>query len=311
MTEDMNPWKQMTHSSVRRTELPTPYDFFWMLDEKGRMGLKISFSDLLPDYQPADKTGSIIQLINRPENGKAELYLLITNSSDKDVFYSLCLDLIRVSQSVLHEADLWTALEKRLQHWQRFLRQGALQSMPEQLQMGLYAELCFLQEIMDVLTPLQALSGWVGPDFDKQDYSFQNCLTEIKCFITSKGPFIKISSLHQLYFDVKPLYLTAFGVSKTSTGRSVVNIMAEISSRLTSPDEADLFEKQLNQYGYFEGITEGPFFKYHTDSRRSYHIESAFPRIVPGQLADEILSVQYLVDLSKCTAFEVDVIPFL
>jgi hypothetical protein len=311
MTEEMNPWKQMAHSSVRRTELPTPYDFFWMLDEKGRMGLKISFSDLLPDYQPADKTGSIIQLINRPENGKAELYLLIAHSSDKDVFYSLCLDLIRVSQSVLHETDLWTALEKRLHHWQRFMKQGALRSMPEQLQMGLYAELCFLQEIMDVLTPLQALSGWVGPDFDKQDFSFQDCLTEIKCFITSKGPFIKISSLHQLYFDVKPLYLTAFGVSKTSTGRSVLDIIAEINTRLTGPDESDLFEKQLNQYGYYDGITEGPYFKYHTDSRRRYRIESAFPRIVPGQFADEILSVQYSVDLSKCTAFEVDVIPFL
>lgn len=312
MIDDViNPWTQMVYSSIQRIDMPAPYDFFWVLDEKGRAGMKISFSELPLDFQPLEKAGGIIHVISRAEHKKDELFLLVTNRGDRDVFYSLCLDLISVAQSVPSETELCSSVDKRLRHWQRFLKQGAAKNIAEHLQMGLYAELSFLaEELLTVMPAAEALQTWVGPDFDKQDYSFESCLIEIKSFITSKGPFIKISSMHQLFFDVKPLFLIAYGISKISNGRSIEDMITEISKRLTNYDEQDLFERQLNKYDYFEGITEGPFFKYHIDSRRNYLVEATFPRIVPEHLADEIISVQYSVDLSKCSAFEVHKVPF-
>lgn len=300
----------MVYSSVRRTDLPTPYDFFWVVDEIGRIGLKICFDELPLDFHPLDRTGAIIQAVNRAENQKNELFLLIADPADQGIFYRLCIDLIAVSQTVRNESELCRAIEKRLRHWQRFLNHGASKSMPEHLQMGLYAELSFLKEALSGMTPADALAAWVGPDFDKQDFSFESCLAEVKCFLTSKGPFITISSMHQLYFDVKPLYLAAFGVSRLNSGLSVSDLAAEIRSYLTNETELDTLESKLNSYGYFEGITEGPFYSYHTDSRRRYYIETAFPRIIASQLAEGIQSVQYSIDLSKCAAFEVDTIPF-
>ena len=313
MTEQHNnPWSTLNLSSSRRVELETVHDFFWILDDQGRMGLKTSFRELPHEASPIEKISGMAVVLRHSDRQTDELFLIITNPADREIFYSLCLDLIRSTQEASGDRQLYYTILNRLRHWRRFLSETAAKTLSEQLQMGLYAELLFLKETaLTVLTPEAALHSWVGPDFDKQDFSFDGCLAEIKAFITSKGPFVKISSMHQLFFDEKPLYLTAFGLSRVSAGTSIITLIAEIQESLPGEIENDLFDQKLAQYGYFQGITEAPFFNYAADSRRIYKITEDFPRIVPNQISKEIVTVQYSIDLSKCRAHAVPEVPII
>lgn len=313
MTEQhSNPWSSLHLSSSRRVEIETVHNFFWVLDDQGRIGLKVNFSNLPHQEAAIGKIRGINVIVRQDEHQSTELYLIISSNADREIFHSLSLDLIKSTHQIPGSTEMYECILKRLRHWQRFLSQTAAKTLPEQLQMGLYAELLFLRDtVMTALPPEAALHTWVGPDFDKQDFSFQACLTEIKAFITSKGPFVRISSLHQLFFDDKPLYLIAFGISRVSAGASVVTLISEIREKLTSELEHDLFDQKLAQYGYFEGITEEPFFTYTADSRRIYMISTEFPRIVPDQIPNSIMNVQYSIDLSKCQSFAADVLPII
>jgi len=313
MTEQHStPWSTLHLGSFRRVELETVHDFFWILDNRGSMGLKIALGEIPEEAAPIGKISGITVVSQRSDHQTDDLFLIITNASDREIFYSLCLDLIQSTQEASGDVQLYDSIQKRLRHWQRFLSQTAAKTLSEQVQMGLYAELLFLKEtVMPVLSPEAALHSWVGPDFDKQDFSFETCLTEVKAFITSKGPFVKISSMHQLFFDEKPLYMNAFGITRISAGSSIVTLIAEIREMLSSEMEHDLFDQKLAQYGYFEGITEPPFFTYTRDSGHIYKITPEFPRIVPDQISSRIVSVQYTVDLSKCKQFAVTSVPIV
>ncbi|WP_419802127.1 PD-(D/E)XK motif protein [Mucilaginibacter sp.] len=310
MTEETNnPWAKINLASSKRVEIKTAYRFHWIKDDKGRSGLRINFKNIPADAEPIAKISGITSLIHRHENVDDELFLVIMNPSDQDIFHTLCLDLINSSLTAETEPKLYSTVANRLRHWQRFLSMGAAKTMTEQLQMGLFAELAFLNDNVLTAMPIDpAIGAWVGPDFDKQDFSFDDFLAEIKSYITSKGPFVKISSMHQLLFDTKRLYLVAFGVSKTNGGRNILDLIDDIREKLSADSRLlDSFEGKLNQYGYFDGITEGPFFKYTTDSRKSYNVSVEFPRITSAAVADQITAVQYTIDLSKCKAFETNI----
>lgn len=297
-------------SSSRRVEVETIHDFYWVMDDQGRMGIKINLKNIAHDSGSIGKINGIILITRINENSENEFFLMINNPSDRDIFYRLCMDLINNSLLVDGQVQLYKSLSNRLRHWQRFLSQSSSKTMTEQLQMGLFTELSFLNEdVLHLMNNEQALLSWIGPDFDKQDFSFEGCLAEIKSFITSKGPFVKISSMHQLFYDLKPLYLIAFGISRVAIGRSIIDLIKEIRKKLNNPLTVETFDIKLAKYGYFEGITEEPFFNYFVDSKRIYSVESGFPRIVSNQISNQILAVQYSIDLSKCSLFETTSLP--
>lgn len=293
-------------SSSRRADFDTPFNFHWILDDNGRMGLRINFP-VIPEN--ADDIGKIkgINIVKRHyADTEDELFLIISNKEDREIFYSLCVDLLNASRTVVAGTDLYRNVIKRLSHWQRFLSQGVSITLTEPVQMGLYAELSYLIHLTEKFGPEIALTSWVGPDFDKQDFSLESYLVEVKSFISSKGPIIKISSMHQLIYDIKPLYLLSYGISRSRIGNSIIELISQMRDLIAGlPEEfSRSFDNKLGLNNYFEGITEAPFVKFQTDQIKVYKVDDAFPKILPPDISEKIVSVQYEIDLSKCSEFE-------
>jgi hypothetical protein len=289
------------------------YDFFWITDHKGRYGLYlktviVKYEELLIDVNL--KGVSIVK--KQTFNNLGELFIILTDQVDWELFFSLCIDLLNVSKSSINEYILISSINFRLKKWQKFLSQNSSFTMPLIQQMGLYTELLCLKDIISSVKGIkESILSWVGPNFDKQDFSLNDLFIEVKSYISSKGPIVKISSLYQLDTSIKPLILLTYGVTLTSSGCTIINIINDINSLIKIDDleTADLFENKLAEYGFINGITKEPFYQFTVDKIKAYLVSENFPRIVPIDVKEQIISVNYSIDLSKCHLFEIN--PFI
>ena len=181
--------------------------------------------------------------------------------------------------------------------------------MTEQQQMGLITELICLKEfVLENYSVNESINSWVGPEFDKQDFSLTSFSIEVKSFISSKGNTVRISSLQQLDNKNKRLYLLTFGITRTEEQLLNIPILVESIKIQIEKEQMnlELFENKLAQYGYIEGVTESPFYSYGVDSIKCYFVSDEFPKILSSQVKPEITKAEYSIDLSRCFQFETD-----
>ena len=306
-----NPWLNLEVATTRRIDFTFKFDFFWIIDEKGRYGISIYLKQVvrLPENTP--KISGIELIETNSTVGNSEIYLILKNNSEWQIFLSLCKDLFENSSRCIDEDTFISFLIRRLLKWQKFLSQNNKCSMTEQQQMGLITELISLKDfILPHYTISESINSWVGPEYDKQDFSLKSLLIEVKSFISSKGSNVKISSLQQLDNKNKQLYLLTFGITKLEGEILNIPILVETIKKEIEKDPIilELFEYKLAQYGYLEGVTESPFYSYAIDSIKCYFVSDEFPKILSNEVKPEITSAEYSIDLSRCAKFEIDLL---
>jgi len=304
-----NPWHGMHANATRRVDHKSIHNFHWVKDQNSRFGILVIFDTLENESELITKIQGLT-IIKRIDNSVLELYLIINDNKDWEIFYTLCNDLVKVSADCGRPEKLIKVINNRLKRWQKFLSQGKILAMTEIQQMGLLTELHFL---LNVLVPdssaTEAILAWVGPDFDKQDFSIKNAFVEIKSFISSKGPFVRISSLHQLNFTIKPLFMIACALSRSEIGISILDLIGQINGLFQETENLirEDFENKLAQYGFLFNITEPPFYKWTIDSVVAYSVIDRFPKLLSTDVPNQIISAEYTIDLSKCSEFETDI----
>lgn len=299
-----NPWKDMIAQTKRRVDIQTYHDFFWICDDDGHFGMMIQFGCPLIPEAFVDQVRGISIVIQPAEN--AMLYLILHDKRDWEIFLALCWDLLDHVASVEEENKVIEILGKRIKRWQRFLSQENQLIMPERIQMGLFAELSCLLELISAIGIRNAITGWVGPDADQKDFSLKNCFLEVKSYISSKGSRVRISSIGQLSDEIKPVYLLCYGLTRLASGTHITDLIKAIYQHISPVDVqiSSIFEQRLYDYGFAEGITQGPFFSYNIDSKKVYAVEEGFPRIKESAISEGISAVKYTLELSKCQGFE-------
>lgn len=302
----------MLKDTARRVDIETTYNFYWITDSRGRYGLLITFDFLLGEFEIEDKVKGI-SIVKSAEGSAGKLYFVLNNSKDWEIFLSVCTDLVFMSSGCKDEESMIPIINKRIRRWQKFLSENSSVSMPEILQMGLITELyCLYHHVIPEAGYRDAIKCWVGPDADKKDFSLPEYFIEVKSFISSKGPVVKISSLHQLEYEIKPLYLIAYGLSKVNSGNTILDMISLINESIREDDREtkEIFENKLAAYGYVADITEVPFYSFSVDIEKSYFISQEFPKILASDIDNRIITVQYSIDLAKCAAFEIR-LPFI
>ena len=299
-----NPWKEMVAQTIRRVDSKTVHDLFWICDDEGRFGMMVQFKHTLLPEAFVDQMKGISVVVHRLATTK--FYLILHEAKDWEIFLALCWDLVHRISLAEQEDEIVRILGVRIKRWQRFLSQEQQLSMSEKLQMGLFSELCCLLELIPQIGIRNAILGWVGPDADQKDFSLKACFIEVKSFISSKGPFIRISSIGQLEDDIKPVYLQCYGITKVSSGDQIPDLVKAIHQHISLLDIQllTIFEQRLSNYGFVEGITQAPFFSYAIDSKKVYAVGEGFPRIHASGIDDRIINVNYTIELSKCEVYE-------
>ena len=304
-----NPWKNMPESSKRRVSEETDRNLFWMTDLRGDYGFFIQTSDAFDDTKWTINLKGISVLKRNSQDQRGELILVLNNREDWQIFKILCDDLTTEALRCETDRKMIAAAEARLKRWQQLLRQDLHRELTTEVQMGLFSELLCLRDIIAPKIGIeQAVSAWVGPDLDKQDFLMERSAVEVKSYRTSKGSIISISSVQQLTSDKESLFLVTYGLTPTDNGQSIEDIANRIKERIVSSsgESLDLFENKLAQYGYIPEILKEPLMKFVSDKTRAYSVTDQFPKIDAQLIQSQIVFVKYAVDLSRCADFEID-----
>jgi hypothetical protein len=308
MIRSNNPWENMGESSKRRVDINIKYNFFWVLDIGGRYGFCIQSDEI---FTNKDETISLkgISIIRRNESSSyGNLFLILNNNEDWQIFLAICEDLISTAKKSVDNKHIIIAVEDRLKRWQQLLKIDNYKGFTIEKQMGLFTELICLKNIIAPEYGFrQAITSWVGPDFDKQDFLTDNAVIEVKSYRSSKGEIVQISSLQQLQSPNKPLYLIANGITNSESGLSVKDIADSIRDLINSDEEiVELFDIKLSEYGYIPEIMQKQqLYKFIIDCQKIYHITELFPKILRCDIKSQITQVKYSIDLSQCKEYEV------
>ncbi len=314
MTNKPNPWQDMPESTQRRVKSDTPHSLFWITDLEGKFGFLLQSKELFDDVKlPANLNG--IELLKRNSAyNVGELFLVLSDKEDWQIFYVLCEDLISITDNYDNDRAMISAVEVRLKRWQQLLKQDRNKAMNLNRQMGLFSELLCLR---DIILPKygieQAIVSWVGADFDKQDFLLDNAIIEVKSYKTSKGQTAHISSIKQLISDKVPLFLLTYGLTQTENGESIADIVRNINDYLKneSNEIKSKFEGKLLEYGYIPEIIKTPFYKFIVDKNRVFLTSGEFPKIQPHYIKQGITEVKYAIDLLECADYEQNIKSFL
>lgn len=297
----------MPPDTQRRVEGETIHNLFWINDFSGRFGLYVSTEDFFSDRLWSISLRGIDVVRTPAASGGGRYSLLLRQNENWEIFALLCRDLVGVAQTQISSRDLIGRMEVRLRKWQRLLARDLSSVLSVETQMGLFAELSFMK---DVLGPrvgfASSVQGWCGPEKDKQDFSFDTNAIEIKSYITSKGPTVWISSPRQLWSEKPNRYLAAHAISISETGQTLDELSCSIRGQLSENlDALDSFDKKLIDYGFIKEIHAEQSSRFICDRVSIFRVIDGFPRVDPASLSGEITALTYSIDLARCNRFAI------
>ena len=237
------------------------------------------------------------------------LVLTLERQVDSDLFHALCKSLVlSLSQVSRPDAALSLALQ-HLKRWRLFLMGRNAHLLTAQEYRGLFAELLFLKNLLEVSQDhAYAIMAWSGPDGIHQDFIFSGRAVEIKSLSSSDPSTVRISSENQLESIEGSLYLVCFLLSdarESPTAISLNNLVEEILEYLEDENVLANFEEKLADYGYIP-LPEYDSPKLIVADTRAYLVSNDFPKIVRSELPAGIVSVHYQIELDKINAFACD-----
>lgn len=310
MTSSENPWNLMPENTQRRVDADITHDMYWVTDAQGRFGFHLKTPKSFDDGISIPNLKGILTVKRTSPEGFGELFLILNDKDDWEIFKVLCGDLINTALQCGADEEIIDAVEIRLRRWHLLLKRERQRELTLEVQMGLFSELICLKDLIAPKMGIrQAAASWVGADFDKQDFLLDNSAAEVKSYRTSKGPIVEISSIRQLSSEKESLYLLTCGLTNSEGGLSIKNVSEIISAMLSaeSAQAADAFENKLMNYGYIPELHEKHLIKFKLDRLRAYSVADGFPRIDPKNVKSQIISVKYTIDLTPCAEFEVEV----
>lgn len=307
MTMTDNPWRNMNNLTRRRADPNTPHNIYWIKETTGKYGLWISAASVVNFKEEAIKLKGITITKNIKKDG-GDLFLVLESSEDWEVFESLCKDLINVTVKYRDEEKMMSVIDSRLKKWQQMLKSASIKKLSIEEQMGLYGELLCLKElVIPKLGVLEALKAWTGPEKDKQDFLLENAVIEVKCSKTSRGEVATISSLGQLSSNKEKFFIAFYNLSPSEKGATIEDLSKEIKDKYFDENNSlnEFFESKMIEYGYIPELNS-LLEKFQVDNRKAYTVNENFPRLTSSQVDTRIVSVKYILDLSRLPEFEVE-----
>lgn len=311
MTSDVNPWLDLSipaspgSFSTRRVSVNTPHTFFWAKNDRGQCCLIFScdLGTRVKVDEPRLHGIEIEQHIT--EAAKLDLILKLVDDPSRDLFRTICNDLILATISIGSKKSemVVKAISLRLKRWQDLLgrRQSMLLSKSEQI--GLFGELHFFNSYFrDRFDLPTAIATWQGPKGSEQDFGWSNFLFEIKTQLSTSDRKATINSLEQLDNISGKIWLVhqtvAASDSKTEESQSLKEIIDEIKSFFAADAFAlDGLTAILLEIGY-EDRPEYDEVQYLMNQRLFFSVEESFPALKRSELPTEIISARYAIDIA-------------
>lgn len=305
-----NPWQEI-RSSVSRYSINGiladrnhPLEFYWAKDISGNLLFVLSASSEIILTADIPKLYGIDISVGKQDRNY-QLIFTLASKEDRDIFYTLCTDLMNSTRELYDDDHAVNTVLLRLEKWQHFLKNRRKPIDKKQLK-GLVGELLFLKKyLLANYTAKDALRFWKAPLQSVHDFEFSNFAVEVKT--KSSVNTVHISSYEQLFSELRYLllYVATLNESTSSTSKAfnIYNLIDDIKSLLGNVIYEEKFENLLIQYGFFEREEYHDYwFLFVADE--FYKVSEGFPRI--RELPEGVEALTYRVNLEKCKDYRAE-----
>lgn len=227
--------------------------------------------------------------------GTHSLTLRLTDSALTDLFSNICSDLSEASSVAEVAESAIRIFVVRLSRWAELLRRRRDHELSFNERLGLLGELSMLVWVIDEcrVDASLAIRGWRGPDGDTNDIGLNNVRIEVKAQLSTQRQSLKISSLDQLDWDGRNLFIAVNRFCSSDEGVNLGSLVSTISSKLATNSHGLMeFQRKLIVAGYDPdaGYVDDIF---KLEELRVYRVAEAFPRLVPGNVPIGISKAKY------------------
>lgn len=243
------------------------------------------------------------KLPDEKDKDKHFLVVLLLNNQHKDVFSTLCEDLINKVANVSNETSLVKELIYRLEKWHLLFEKMGRQGLTLEAQRGLYGELYFLRKFLHTANdPEFCINSWRGTERSAQDFHYTDWAVEVKTTHGKNQQKLHISSERQLDISIIPhIYLIHLSLEvREGHGESLNDIVKELNDILeSSPAAQSVFKLKLIEAGYFEHHTE--YYEkngYSIRQENFYKVTENFPKITEAMIPAGVGDVRYSLVIS-------------
>lgn len=248
-----------------------------------------------------------IKIETLPDDGdvsKKFLLILLLNKQHKDIFSTLCEDLIFGISEVSTEQNLVETLLERLEKWQSLFEKVGRQGLSDESQRGLYGEIYFLRFFLNNSSEInKCVKSWLGPEKAIQDFQYANWAVEVKTTHGNNHQKIHITSERQLDDSIiDKIFLFHLSLDiRVGNGETLNTLIDAVSELLIENTIAsNLFKLKLLECGYFD-IHKSLYEEkgYTIRQENIYRVSGAFPRIIENQIPTGVGDVKYSIILSE------------
>ncbi|MBR0899581.1 PD-(D/E)XK motif protein [Bradyrhizobium tropiciagri] len=316
---DKLPWDEISTPSTGfkwlRTDLSAQYRFWWGKSQNGwpllLFELNGDHTEVFRKRRPKVK-GLQIDIVHLTDSSKQGLILSLTRPSDADIFYRLCLSIIRAAGDAQSEEQAILSVLNHLDRWRDFLSNARKRLLsPDEIR-GLFAEISMIAALIEEyhLPPDDVVAAWQGPLRKPQDFAFAQVKIEVKAFGGTKGNSVQISSEHQLQSTDVALYLVAVELfnGDSDPARISLNEHVRAAEGLLGDGAARTFRDRLAIAGYVE-LPDYDLVDFVTGRMETYFVADEFPAIRSSAIPGGISRVRYDLDLASARSFLVPKIP--
>ncbi len=250
-------------------------------------------------------------LPDESDKSKKFLLILLLNKQHKDIFSTLCEDLIFGVSDVSTEQTLVEKLLERLAKWQSLFEKVGKQGLSEEAQRGLYGEIYFLRFFLTNNSDKNyCIKSWLGPEKSIQDFQYSNWAVEVKTTHGNNHQKIHITSERQLDDSIiEKIFLFHLSLDvRVGNGESLNILIDEVSELLNDNTMAsNLFKLKLLESGYYD--IHKPLYDergYTIRQENIYRVTGNFPRITENQIPIGVGDVRYSIVLSESEEWRIN-----
>jgi DNA-directed RNA polymerase subunit N (RpoN/RPB10) len=311
-TMNSDPWSALGSAAQQlvgqRVAAAHPLDIYWVRSADGAPGLLIRGieADHVPGRLP-DPRGLVLDVGEREHGIEARMFL--REPDDRDVFLTLCNDVITWSAAEATRAGATAEVFRRLSHWHSLLTRARTTAMAPHEIRGLIGELSVLERLCCRRSFLAAIRTWVAPDDHPQDFAFDGRIVEVKTRVAGSRQQVQISSLEQLETGHLPLALVVVELVRSDADEAAsLNDMCDHLGKVArncGVAEEDALQVALLRRGYIRHESYSAE-TYRVAGVSAFDVREGFPRLIRAHVDARIPQAQYVLDLAHLAEFAAD-----
>ncbi len=279
------------------------FHFLWRVPESN-----ISFGvDIQNDINIDDNFKNLSSLSLEKLQTSTNEEIIVINLLDNDLeepFTEFIQTLINNVKEVEGADRAQEVLLDKIHKFQKLFEKGSFGKLKKNQIRGLFAELCFLDHLVDNTSP-KALFNWKGPHNGLHDFVTPKYSVEVKSYLTK--PKVTVFNERQLdSYITNKLFLASFHIQEDDNGVSINKKVEQLENKFNKKLKLQ-FLSTLNDCGYFK--SQSIFYDSYLlleNSKSLHNITKDFPSNKLCNFNPEIYNIKYDIDLSMCNKWLIE-----